>query len=533
MIRPRYSGVICHPTSFPGPHGIGDFGDDAFRYVEWLHRAAQTHWQVLPLGPVGSGNSPYASPSAFAGNALLIALPWLAGDGLLDPGSLANPPEFTTARVDYDAVRAFKLPLLREAFHRFRAGAAAHLRPELDAYLAAQRSWLEDFALFLALKEEQRGITWCDWPAPLALREPGAIAAARERLADQVRFHEFVQFLFDRQWGELHRYANRHGARVIGDLPIFVAYDSADVWAHRDLFRLDAAGRPTEVAGVPPDAFTAFGQFWGNPIYAWERHAAMDYAWWIDRVRSTLERVDMLRIDHFRAFAASWVIPAGASTAAEGHWEEGPGAAIFSALEGALGRLPLIVEDLGLITPDVVTLRESLGFPGMKVLQFAFDSGPSNAYLPHNYEPLAVVYTGTHDNQTTIGWFRTLSDHVRTSVQRYLGRDGSDIAWDLIRTAQASVADWAICPLQDVMRLDDDARMNAPGSGHGNWEWRYAVHQLHDGLAGGLRELTETYGRTGAVHRPSGHDPYDYTVPASASLLWRRDGATREEGAAP
>lgn len=528
MIRPRYSGVICHPTSFPGPHGIGDFGDDAFRFVEWLQRAAQTHWQILPLGPVGSGNSPYASPSAFAGNALLISLPWLAGDGLLDPGSIADPPAFSSSHVDYDAVREYKLPWLEDAFHRFRAGAASHLRPEFDTYLDAQRVWLDDFALFLALKEEHRGIAWCDWPAAIALRQPEAVAEARDRLRDQVRYHQFVQFLFDRQWGELHQYANRHGVRIIGDLPIFVAYDSADVWAHRALFRLDAAGRPFEVAGVPPDAFTSSGQFWGNPVYDWERNAATGYAWWIGRVRSCLSRVDMLRIDHFRGFAASWVIPAGAATAAAGHWEEGPGKAIFAAMEEALGPLPLIVEDLGLVTPDVVALRESLGFPGMKVLQFAFDSGPSNAYLPHNYDPMAVCYTGTHDNQTTVGWFRTLPEHVRTGVQRYLGRDGGDIAWDLIRTAHESVADWAIAPLQDVMRLDDDARMNAPGSGEGNWGWRYAAHQLHEGLAGSLRELTETYGRTGTILRPSGHDPYDYTVPASAHLLWRRDQPTKD-----
>jgi 4-alpha-glucanotransferase len=511
-IRNRQSGVICHPTSFPGPHGIGDFGEAAFRYVDWLARGRQTLWQVLPLGPTGLGHSPYASPSAFAGNELLISLPWLVGDGLLDPVQLDDAPPFSASSVEYDAVRAFKQPLLRKAFDRFRRGAASEYRLALDAFRAEQAVWLDDYATFMALKKAHEGVAWSAWPAGVALRERDALAAAKERLSDEIRFHEFTQFLFHRQWSELRGYANQRGIGVVGDLPIFVAYDSADVWAHRDLFRLDPQGLPTVVAGVPPDAFTAEGQFWGNPIYDWQRSAQTGYSWWIDRVRSALRQVDLLRIDHFRAFAASWVVPADAPTAAAGHWEQGPGRAIFEAMERAMGELSFIVEDLGLITPDVVALREELGFPGMKVLQFAFDSGPTNAYLPHNYVPDAVVYTGTHDNQTTIGWFRTLRDPVRASVQRYLGRDGSDIAWDLIRTALASIADRAIAPLQDVMRLDDDARMNTPGSPAGNWVWRYAPHQLHEGLADGLRELTETYGRSRATEPPRGHDPYDYTV---------------------
>lgn len=522
MIRAREAGVICHPTSFPGPHGIGDLGEAAFRYVEWLARGAQALWQVLPLGPIGLGNSPYASASAFAGNELLISLPWLAGDGLLDAGRLDDPPPFSTSHVDFDAVRDYKQPLLREAFDRFRRGAGQHLRSAFDDFRVAQEAWLGDYALFMALKEAHGGVAWSAWPAEVALREPAALAAANERLQDGRRFHEFTQFFFARQWSEVHRYANQHGVQVIGDVPIFVAYDSADVWAHRNLFRLDAAGLPTEVAGVPPDAFTAEGQFWGNPVYAWERNADNGYKWWIARVRAVLHQVDVLRIDHFRAFAASWVVPASAPTAAAGHWEPGPGRHIFDAMEAALGPLPFIVEDLGLVTPDVVALRDELGFPGMKVLQFAFDSGPGNAYLPHNYDPVSVVYTGTHDNQTTSGWFRSLSDATRSGVQRYLGRDGSDIAWDLIRTALASVADRAIAPLQDVMRLDDDARMNTPGRPYGNWAWRYAPHQLHEGLADGLRELTETYGRSGPIKPPEGHDPFDYTVPGTHHPLWLR-----------
>jgi 4-alpha-glucanotransferase len=478
----------------------------------------------LPLGPIGLGNSPYASPSAFAGNALLISLPWLVGDGLLESDRLEDPPPFSSSAVDFDAVRAYKLPRLHEAFDRFRRGAAPDLRPAFDAFCAGSATWLDDYALFMALKDVHGGVAWSDWPAEIALRQPAALTSARETLRDEVRYHQFTQFLFARQWNELHRYANNHGVTIIGDLPIFVAYDSADVWGHRDLFRLDAQGRPTEVAGVPPDAFTADGQFWGNPVYDWQRNAETGYEWWIERVRVSLGQVDMLRIDHFRAFAASWVVPADAATAAAGHWEPGPGRAIFDAMERALGPLPFIVEDLGLITPDVVALREALGFPGMKVLQFAFDSGPTNAYLPHNYETNTVAYTGTHDNRTTIGWFRTLSQPVRANVQRYLGRDGSDIAWDLIRLASESVAERAIVPLQDVMRLDDDARMNTPGVPTGNWEWRYAPHQLHEGLADGMRELTETYGRSAAIMPPRGHDPFDYTAPGSpyALHLWNR-----------
>jgi 4-alpha-glucanotransferase len=529
MLRLRRSGVICHPTSFPGPHGIGDIGEASFRFVDWLARGSQSDWQILPLGPVGAGNSPYASPSAFAGNTLLISLPWLVGDGLLEESLPAYAPEFSAARVDFDAVRAFKMPLLREAYGRFRRGAAPELRQPFEAYQHEHESWLADYALFMALKDAHGGLPWNDWPSDIALRQSDALTAWRERLREETRCHRFMQFLIDRQWNELRRYANAHGIMVIGDLPIFVAYDSADVWANRELFRLDERGRPTAVAGVPPDAFTAYGQLWGNPIYDWQRNAETGYAWWIDRVRSTLRRVDLLRIDHFRAFAASWVVPANAPNAAAGHWEPGPGRTIFDAMERALGELPFIAEDLGLITPDVTALREELGFPGMKVLQFAFDSGPGNAYLPHNYDPGTVVYTGTHDNQTTIGWFRSIPETVRSNVQRYLGRDGSDIAWDLIRTAWESVADRAIAPLQDVMRLDDDARMNTPGSPVGNWAWRFAPHQLHEGLADGLRELSETYGRIrmSTSMSPCGYDPYDYTAPATSHPLqaraWRPD----------
>ncbi|MCA9881012.1 MAG: 4-alpha-glucanotransferase, partial [Thermomicrobiales bacterium] len=501
------------------PNGIGELGSAAYRFVDWLEQAGITAWQIMPLTPTGFGDSPYASPSAFAGNVLLISLPWLAGDGLLESHTLSSLAPLPESHVDFDAVRALKMPLLREAFGRFRRGAASHLRPEFEAYQANQASWLDDYALFMALKDAHGGAAWNTWPSDLVHRDPAALEAASQAHRDDVAFHRFAQFLCDRQWQEVHRYANDRGVQVIGDIPIFVAYDSADVWANQPLFRLNPDGLPSDVAGVPPDAFTSHGQLWGNPAYDWQRHEETGFSWWIERVRATLQRVDLLRIDHFRGFAASWVVPATAETAASGHWEPGPGRSIFDAIERALGSTPFIVEDLGLITPDVVALRESLGLPGMRVLQFAFGDGPGNAYLPHNYDPLTVTYTGTHDNQTSIGWFRGLDDQTRSHVQRYLGRDGSDIAWDLIRLASSSVADRALAPLQDVMRLDDSARMNTPGRAEGNWDWRFAPHQLHEGLADGLRDLTETYGRITTSDIRRGYDPYDYMAPSTAHPL--------------
>ncbi len=519
MPERRRSGIVCHPTSLPGPHGIGDFGESAFRFVEWLHSGAQSIWQILPLGPIGAGNSPYASPSAFAGNTLLISLPWLVGDGLLEEGDFDLAPDFSESAVDYEGVRRFKEPLLRRAFDRFRRGAASHMRPEFEAYQESERFWLSDFALFMALKVAHGQGAWSSWPAEIARRDPTALAAAEQRLKDEIRFQEFTQFLFDHQWNEVRRYCAVHGVEILGDIPIFVAYDSADVWANQAIFLLDENGVPTAEAGVPPDAFTAEGQHWGNPLYNWDQNARTGYAWWIERIRTSLRRVDLLRIDHFRAFAASWVIPAGSPTSASGHWEAGPGREIFDAIQASLGTQPFVVEDLGLVTPDVVALRRELGFPGMSVLQFAFDSGPMNAYLPPNFDSNTVVYSGTHDNQTTIGWFRSLPDWVRTNVQRYLGRDGSDIAWDLIRLAQSSVAELAIIPLQDVMRLDDDARMNFPGTPTGNWTWRFAQHQMHSGLAEGMKELTEAYGRTADLALERGYDPFDYTAPGTSHRL--------------
>jgi 4-alpha-glucanotransferase len=519
MLADRASGVLCHPTSFPGPFGIGEIGESAFRFVDWLHSAGQRLWQVLPLNPPGPGNSPYASPSAFAANPMLVSLAWLAGDGWLDPARLADAPPFPTHQVDFPWVESWKTPLLRDAWTAFSAQANDDQRAAFAQFRDEQADWLADYALFMAIKESRGGEGWLDWPEGLRFRQPEALQTAREELAFELGYHEFIQFQVRWQWGELRRYANERDIRIVGDLPIFVAHDSADVWANQALFRLDQGGRPEVVAGVPPDAFTDQGQLWGNPHYRWPAHAKTGYRWWVDRIRATLQMVDLLRIDHFRGFAAAWTVPVDAPTAASGWWEQGPGAAVFEAMRAELGSLPFIVEDLGVITPDVVALREGLGLPGMKVLQFAFGGDPDNAYLPHTYTADCVVYPATHDNQTTIGWFASISQQERERVQRYLGRDGGDIAWDFIRLALSSVAEMAIIPLQDVMRLDDSARMNVPGLGTGNWGWRFLPHHVHPGLGAGLAELAAAYGRRPVPDGPKGYDPYDYTAPGTAHTL--------------
>ncbi|HEV2066896.1 MAG TPA: 4-alpha-glucanotransferase [Thermomicrobiales bacterium] len=512
---PRESGILLHPTSLPGPHGIGDLGDAAFRFVDWLERAGQRLWQVMPLGPTGFGDSPYASPSAFAGNPLLVSLSWLGGEGLLEPSDWHDTPGFPDDRVDFEQVAPFRWRMLRRAYDRFRRGAASDQRQLFTAFCEEQKRWLDDYALFMALKSHYDGLAWTDWPEETRLRHPDALDRMRQELAQEVRFHQFVQFQFRRQWTALKRYANDRGVRIIGDIPIFVSGDSTDVWTNQREFKLDEQGRTVEVAGVPPDPFSATGQIWGNPVFDWKVMRDSGYAWWVDRIRVMLDTVDIVRIDHFRGFAAAWVVPADADTAEVGHWERSPGAEVFAAIREELGEVPIIVEDLGVITPDVVSLREALGFPGMKVLQFAFENDPTNIYLPHNYEPDSAVYTATHDNQTTVGWFRSRSDQERAAVQSYLGKDGSDIAWDLIRTALSSISRTAIVPMQDVLRLDDYARMNVPGQPSGNWSWRMRWDQMDDGFATGLRQLVTIYGR-GETRQRNEPNPWDYTTPGTS-----------------
>lgn len=515
MPFPRESGILLHPTSLPGPHGTGDFGPAAFRFIDWLADAGQRLWQVMPLGPTGFGDSPYASPSAFAGNPLMISLPWLEGDGLLDAADFRDAPSFDDRAVDFERAGPFKDRLLRNAFERFKGPAGERFRLAFELFRTAEAWWLDDYALFMAVKRAHQLRGWQDWNRDIRLREDHAVRDAEATLEDEIEFNRFVQFQFQRQWLELRRYANERSIRIVGDIPIFVAEDSADVWGNREQFRLDGDGRAQFVAGVPPDPFSATGQIWGNPLYDWRRMRDEGFQWWKQRVRRTLQMVDVIRIDHFRGFAATWSVPAGAETAAEGHWERVPGGEVFSAIRGELGDVPVIIEDLGVITPDVVSLREILGFPGMNVLQFAFESGPSNVYLPHNHQTNSVVYTATHDNQTTVGWFESRPDGERQAIQRYLGRDGSDIAWDLIRLALASIANTSIVPLQDVLRLGDEARMNVPGKPFGNWAWRYRAEELSHGLAMGMQELTVAYGRGGNATPNRGANPWDYTAPGS------------------
>lgn len=493
----RTSGLLLHPTSLPGPFGIGDLGKSAFRWVDFLAAAEQHLWQVLPLGPTGYADSPYQCFSTFAGNPLLVSPERMAEDGLLSRDDLARSVSGLPDRVDYGAVIPHKRWLLGRAHDATTDGRAPHLRAEFDAFRHEQADWLDDFALFMALKDAHAGAAWTEWESELVTRRPRALARARGALAQAVERHAFCQFLFFRQWAALKEHARSAGVTIIGDAPIFVAADSADVWAHPELFLLDTNGRPTVVAGVPPDYFSATGQRWGNPLYRWDAHRESGYAWWIARLRRALSLTDVVRLDHFRGLHANWEVPADRPTAEIGRWVRGPGADLLQAVQEALGDLPLIAEDLGVVTPDVVALRDAFELPGMRVLQFAFQGGSDNPFLPHHYVARAVVYTGTHDNDATRGWYATASEAERDLVRRYLGRDGRDIAWDLIRAAWSSVADYALAPLQDVLDLGSEARMNTPGTAFGNWQWRFREEMLTEGVGSRLAEMSNLYSRVG------------------------------------
>jgi 4-alpha-glucanotransferase len=492
---PRFGGLLLHPTSLPGEDGIGDLGPAARRWIEWLAGAGCTLWQILPLGPTGFGDSPYQSFSAFAGNPLLISLPALADQGLLTPEEVLARPSFSPERVAFGQVFAHKERLLSLAAERFAAGEPRDWRPAYDAFCQENAYWLDDFALFMALKRQHRGAPWTEWPEPLAAREPRALTAAAADLAPEVDAQRFCQFVFFRQWTAVREAARAAGVTIIGDMPIYVAHDSADVWARHELFDLEPDGRPRVVAGVPPDFFSATGQLWGNPLYRWDGLRESGYAWWVERFRQALEMVDLVRLDHFRGFEAYWEVPAEAPTAEPGRWVPGPGADFLRSLRTALGRLPIIAEDLGVITPEVVALRDDFELPGMKVLQFAFSGDPLDEYLPHNFPARCVVYTGTHDNDTSRGWYEQAPEAERGFVRRYLASDGGDIAWDLIRAAWSSVAERAIAPLQDALGLGSEARMNTPGRPEGNWTWRVREAQLTPELAERLAELNFLYGR--------------------------------------
>ncbi len=490
--------MLLHPTSLPGVYGIGDLGPPAHAWVDALAAARQTWWQVLPLGPTGYGDSPYQCLSAFAGNSYLVAPEPLLEEGLLQPNDIGEA-RFPADRVDFGAAIHHKVALLHRAWDRFGGGGHRKLRAEFDSFRVANAAWLEDYALFKALKDAHGGACWLDWDDDLRRRKPAALSRARHRLQRVVEESAFRQFLFFSQWAALRQYAHERNVRFVGDVPIFVACDSADVWAHPELFQLDARQAPRVVAGVPPDYFSDTGQLWGNPIYDWERLRHDGFTWWIARLRAALSLVDRVRVDHFRGFEAYWEVPAGSPNAIPGRWVTGPGALLFEALHAALGELPIIAEDLGLITPAVDALREELGLPGMRVLQFAFAGDADDRFLPHNYVRNTVVYTGTHDNDTTRGWYAGLSEEARHPVRRYLGRDGRDIAWDFIRLAWGSVADWAIVPLQDVLDLGSEARMNTPATANGNWVWRCTAEQLAGPALERLGALTEIYGRAPAA----------------------------------
>ena len=484
----RKSGILLHPTSLPGDLGIGDLGTWAYRFADFLSESGQGIWQILPLGPTGFGYSPYQAYSSIAGNPLLISMQSLADQGWLAREDLQANRSFPGSTIDFGAVLPLKKALIKKAARAFFRTNRDPLLSEFRKFCSDANSWLEPFARYAALKELHADSAWTDW-------DPG-LAAGEEDILDQ----KFIQFEFFRQWRSLKKYCNERGIEIVGDIPIFVSHDSADVWANPELFHLDEKGMPKTVAGVPPDYFSDTGQLWGNPLYRWDVMEQTGYSWWIARVRAMMDRVDRIRLDHFRGFEAFWEIPAGSKTAARGRWVKGPGDRLFRALQDALGKLPFIAEDLGFITPEVHALRDRSGFPGMRVLQFAFgDASPQNPHKPYNFIPNCVAYTGTHDNDTTAGWFSARTDPrfraEREYALRYMGVDGKNAVWDLIRLLLSSVADTAIVPMQDILELGSEARMNVPAVTGNNWLWRMREDQMRTGLAGKLRDLNRLYGR--------------------------------------
>ncbi|NNE70208.1 MAG: 4-alpha-glucanotransferase [Rhodothermales bacterium] len=501
----RQSGILLHITSLPGPYGIGDLGGSAFQFADFLAMSGQSIWQVLPVVPTGYGESPYASPSTFAGNAMLISPDLLKEDGLLEDGDLASVPAFPTDHVDFAHAMAFKTTLLEKAYRRFKADPDRVLAAAYEVFCQKHSGWLDAYALFDAIKSSQDGVEWTSWPRPLAMREEKAIAKFSEAHREEIDMRRFWQFLFDRQWSAIKTYCNGKGIQIFGDLPIYVAQDSADVWSSPELFHLDEDGRATVVAGVPPDYFSETGQRWGNPIYRWDRMEKSGFDWWKRRMARILEQVDLVRLDHFRGFEAFWEVPAAEETAINGQWVKGPGAELFHALTDHLGPLPVIAENLGVITEGVTQLMERFEYPGMAILEFAFDSGPDNSFLPHNYTPDLVAYTGTHDNDTFCGWWNDTQSTQDADVtaraldycRRYLEvTDDGDVHWRAIRSLMASVARMVVTPMQDVLGIGSEGRINTPGVAAGNWGWRLAPGAVQEHHATRLKGLTELYGRT-------------------------------------
>lgn len=502
----RSSGVILHPTSLPGPYGIGDLGEQAYEYADFLEAAGQHIWQILPLVPTGYGNSPYAGLSAFAGNTLLINPDRLVKENLVSRSSLENAPRFAQDKVNFGKVIEFKERILKEAFSNYQKSPDTQLQADFLSFCQKNSYWLEDYALFSALKRKHNGAAWDQWEPKYARRKEEALEKAQDDLTDEILSEQFFQYLFFRQWTDLKKYCNKKDISIIGDMPIFVAFDSCDVWSNNHLFKMGKDGKPYAVAGVPPDYFSATGQLWGNPLYDWDVMAKDNYAWWVKRFEAMLEVVDVIRIDHFRGFAACWEIPAGQTTAEKGKWVPTPGTELFQVLVETFEKLPIIVEDLGVITPDVEELRDKFEFPGMRILQMGFGAGSDNIDLPHNYVPHSVVYTGSHDHDTVIGWYKSKEGTGSTRAQeqielerdmclKYLRSSGKSINWDFIETAFASVSLLAIVPMQDILGLGSNARMNLPASKDGNWAWRYKRDMMEPEITKRLKSITELYGR--------------------------------------
>ncbi len=496
--KTRMSGILAHPTSFPSPYGIGDLGQGAYEFIDFLEKSGQTLWQVLPLGPTGYGDSPYQSFSAFAGQPLILSPDKLKEDGLLTDEDLSDVPVWYPDKIDYGYVLYYKTGLYRKAFAAFKEklGLDSELKESFDSFVNKNNFWLEDYALYMSIKESFGGASWLTWDECYKNLSDDDYPEAIDKFKDSIDYFYFLQFEFDRQWMALKKYANEKNIFIVGDIPIFVSMDSADAWSNKRFFKLDSKGFPIEVSGVPPDYFSETGQLWGNPLYDWDVMREDRFGWWVNRIRHQLELVDYLRIDHFRGFEAYWAVPADEETAINGQWIKAPGDELFKTLENVMGDdLPIFAEDLGIITPEVEKLRDDFKFPGMKILQFAFDGVEDSSFLPHHYTRNSICYTGTHDNDTTCGWFETTSEAAREKMALYLGSDLQEINWDFIRCALGSTSRYAIIPAQDLLGADTSARMNMPGRAGGNWQWRFRDGALNDSISKRLLAYTKVYAR--------------------------------------